>query len=125
MPDPFLDDGSTMKRRRLGPLAWPLTVALLCVTLAAAVSGGCGGNGDRAELALGVEGPQESSSIAAPRQTPLTAYGADSPSRLSLLVDNTHSNWLSVAHGLKAIGVPFSVTTSYREALGHRVILIY
>jgi hypothetical protein len=98
---------------------------MLCVSLAAAVSGGCGGNGDRAELALGVEGPQASSSIEAPRKTPLTAYGADSPSRLSVLVDNTQSNWLDLAHGLKAIGVPFSVTTSYREALGHRVILIY
>ena len=101
--------------------ASPAALAVLCLALAVGLSG-CGSSHS---LALGVEGPGGVSTLTPPTPTPLSTYGADDPSRLSVLVSDPRSDWLSLAHGLKAIGVPFSLTTDYRVALRHRVILVY
>src|SRR5205823_5085804 len=58
-------------------------------------------------------------------RTSYSKYEAGGPSRLAILLSDTTSNWLSLAHGLKSIGLPFCITRSVREALQHRVILLY
>ncbi len=73
----------------------------------------------------GVEGPQGRSTVAAPQPTSWTKYGGGGASRLSILLTDTNSSWLGLAHGLKSAGIPFSITTDYRQALQHRVILVY
>ncbi|MER2520063.1 MAG: hypothetical protein ABTQ34_05165 [Bdellovibrionales bacterium] len=44
---------------------------------------------------------------------------------LAILLTDPQSDWLSIAFGLRSIGIPFIVTTDYREALTHRVVLVY
>jgi peptidoglycan/xylan/chitin deacetylase (PgdA/CDA1 family) len=38
---------------------------------------------------------------------------------------DTSGAWLGLSHGLKSIGVPFLITTDYRQAIKHSVILVY
>ena len=70
-------------------------------------------------------GPTEKTVVAPSRLSSPQAYAIGGPSRLALLLTEEQSNWLGLAHGLKSIGVPFVVTRDYREALKHRVILVY
>ncbi|OQW38271.1 MAG: hypothetical protein A4C66_12165 [Nitrospira sp. HN-bin3] len=73
----------------------------------------------------GVTGPTEKTVVAPPGVSSHHAYAVGGPSRLAVLLTEERSNWLGLAHGLKSIGVPFVVTRDYREALKHRVILVY
>lgn len=73
----------------------------------------------------GVNGPQDRSVVQARQPTSWTKYGGGSGSRLSILLTDENSSWLGLAHGLKSAGIPFSVTTDYRQALHHKVILVY
>ncbi len=73
----------------------------------------------------GVRGPVGRAMVAAPRPAAWAAYRGGSGSRLAILLTDTNSAWLGLAHGLKSAGIPFSITTDYREALGHKVILAY
>ena len=59
----------------------------------------------------GIEGPQETSVVQAGPPTPWTKYSGGSASRLSILLTDTDSSWLGLAHGLKSAGIPFSLTT--------------
>ncbi len=72
-----------------------------------------------------LRGPLHTTTV--PR-TPPTApggYGKGGASRLAILLTDPQSNWLGLAHGLKSIGLPFTVTEDYREAVRHRVVLVY
>ena len=73
----------------------------------------------------GVKGPQNRDIVQARQPTSWTKYGGGGGSRLSILLTDTNSSWLGLAHGLKSAGIPFSVTTDYKEALHHKVILVY
>jgi Polysaccharide deacetylase len=73
----------------------------------------------------GVAGPAERSVVAAEIATPWTQFDHGSPSRLAVLLTDTESSWLGLAHGLKSIGVPFRITRDYREAIKHKAILVY
>ncbi len=53
------------------------------------------------------------------------AFGKGADSRLALLVTDRQSAWLSLAHGLRSIGVPFEVTFDPIDAVRHRVVLAY
>ena len=57
--------------------------------------------------------------------TPWTSYAAGGRSRLAVLLTDTASAWLGLAHGLKSIGIPFLITRDFRAALEHRVVLVY
>lgn len=46
-------------------------------------------------------------------------------SRLAVLLTDEASSWLSLAHGLRTIGIPFCFTRNYQEALQHRVVMVY
>ncbi|MDH3229329.1 MAG: polysaccharide deacetylase family protein [Alphaproteobacteria bacterium] len=73
----------------------------------------------------GIEGPRDRTAMPAWPPTSWRTYAGGGASRLSILLTDTDSSWLGLAHGLKSAGVPFSVTTDYRQALRHKVILVY
>ena len=73
----------------------------------------------------GVHGPSSISKLSPPAQTKWEDFNRGENSRLAVLLFNTDSAWLGLAHGLKSIGIPFRVTRDYREALRHKVVLIY
>ncbi len=72
-----------------------------------------------------LRGPQHTTAIPPAVPTSPAAYGTGGPSRLAILLTDRQSNWLGLAHGLKSIGLPFTVTEDYREAVRHRVVLVY
>lgn len=57
--------------------------------------------------------------------SPLVRYSGGAYSRLALLLTDEESNWLSLVHGLKTIGIPLTVTRDPVEALKHRVVMVY
>ena len=73
----------------------------------------------------GVSGPSEESVV--PKRVVATAaqYERGSNSRLALFLASDAGPWLGLVHGLRAIGIPFNVTTDYKTAVKHRVVLIY
>jgi hypothetical protein len=80
---------------------------------------------DQMQIFRGVEGPSDVSTIPPLSSTAVGRYALGTPSRLAVLLTDPDSNWLRLAHGLKSIGVPFLVTQDYRQALTHRVVLVY
>jgi len=73
----------------------------------------------------GVTGPDSATAIAPLVPTPWTRFAAGSPSRLAILLTDTASAWLGMAHALETIGVPFTITRDWTEAVRHRVVLVY
>lgn len=73
----------------------------------------------------GIAGPHGRSTVQARPPTAWTKYADGGASRLAILLTDTNSSWLGLAHGLKSAGIPFSITTDYRQALRHKVILVY
>jgi hypothetical protein len=80
---------------------------------------------DQMQIFDGVSGPSGLSAIPPLSPTPVSRYQAGTQSRLAVLLTDPASNWLRLAHGLKTIGVPFLVTQDYRQAITHRVVLVY
>ena len=73
----------------------------------------------------GVSGPDKPTVVAPTTPTAPGVYGGGSTARLAILLTEGGSAWLGLAHGLKSIGVPFTVTEDYRKALKHKVVLVY
>lgn len=73
----------------------------------------------------GVQGPTNISQIAELVPTGWHRYGDGGTNRLAILLTDTDSAWLGLAHGLRTIGVPFLLTTNTAQALQHRVVLVY
>jgi hypothetical protein len=72
-----------------------------------------------------LSGPAKAAAVLPPDPDPLSSYSRGSSSRLAILLTDTESSWLGLAHGLKSHGVPISVTTDHRRALEHRAVLVY
>jgi peptidoglycan/xylan/chitin deacetylase (PgdA/CDA1 family) len=72
-----------------------------------------------------LQGPQERSRIAADTRTDWRLYQNGSASRLAILLTDENSAWLGLAHGLKSIGVPFTITRDAAQATRHKVVLAY
>ncbi len=73
----------------------------------------------------GVNGPEDQSSFPERSKTSWKNYESGSIARLAILLTDTASSWLGLAHGLKTIGVPFIITDNYQRALQHKVVLVY
>jgi hypothetical protein len=76
-------------------------------------------------IANSINGPEDKSTLAEKIPTPSSRYSAGSISRLAILLTDTNASWLGIAHGLKSIGVPFVITTDYRKAIQHSVVIVY
>jgi hypothetical protein len=74
---------------------------------------------------LGVNGPKEPSVVARGEPTSPAEYARGGNSRLAVLLTRTDDSWLDLAHGLKSFGVPFVLTSDWKAAAAHRVILVY
>lgn len=72
-----------------------------------------------------VTGPDSKSVFPEHVATTFEKYSGGNASRLAVYVTDSASSWLGIAHGLKAIGIPFMVTGDINEALRHRVVLVY
>lgn len=72
-----------------------------------------------------VAGPVEKTVVPPEAATPWTQFDHGGSSRLAILLTDTNSEWLSLALGLKTIGVPFRITRDYREAIKHKAVLVY
>jgi hypothetical protein len=72
-----------------------------------------------------LKGPTTVTTILVPEPTSYQKYSQGSESRLAVLLTDTNSNWLPLANGLKSIGIPFIITQDYRQALNHKVVLVY
>ncbi len=73
----------------------------------------------------GVRGPATPSVITARAPALISDFAGGSPHRLAVLVTDPHSDWLGLARGLKAHGIPFALTTDVAEAVRHRVVYVY
>jgi peptidoglycan/xylan/chitin deacetylase (PgdA/CDA1 family) len=73
----------------------------------------------------GVAGPPGVTVVARKTRTSWQSYGEGSTGRLAVLLTESDSSWLGLAHALKSFGVPFRITTSVAEALKHKVVLVY
>lgn len=72
-----------------------------------------------------LEGPLQASVIPEfPYASPAEFERGDA-SRLAILLTDVDSAWLGLAQGLKAIGVPFTITRDYKVALTHRTVFVY
>src|SRR6186997_2397381 len=72
-----------------------------------------------------VKGPDSKSVFPDREPTSFQKYSGGSSSRMAIYVTDSASSWLGIAHGLKAIGVPFMVTGDINEALRHQVVMVY
>jgi len=81
--------------------------------------------GPAMQIFAGISGPSEKTVVATSKETHWQNYSSGSDSRLAIFLTQPKSNWLGLAHGLKSIGVPFSITNDYAEALRHKVVIAY
>lgn len=73
----------------------------------------------------GLSGPEAPSAVSDGTPTPWSRYEEGAVHRLAVLLTDSQSNWLALAHGLKAKGIPFIITDQPNQALSHRVVLVY
>jgi hypothetical protein len=76
-------------------------------------------------IANNINGPEDKSVFMEKVPTSWTKYSSGSINRLAILLSDTTAPWLGLAHGLKSIGVPFIITTDYRKAIQHSVVMVY
>ena len=81
--------------------------------------------GESVEVFEGVSGPPQRSIVPPAQPARWQDYENGGAGRLAVLLTDPQSAWLGLAHGLRSIGVPFRITRDYREALRHRVVLVY
>jgi peptidoglycan/xylan/chitin deacetylase (PgdA/CDA1 family) len=73
-----------------------------------------------------LRGPLAASVIAAPAPTSWTRFEEGEDSRLAvLLTGEDPGSWLGLVEGLRALGVPLTVTRDWRRAVRHRMLLVY
>lgn len=72
-----------------------------------------------------LQGPQGASEVAAAKRSDWRSYSGGDPARLAILLTDENSAWLGLAHGLKSIGVPFTITRDALQATRHQVVLVY
>lgn len=74
----------------------------------------------------GLRGPAAASVVAQPAPTDPQAFAHGGPGRLAILLgDGDPGTWLGLVEGLRALGVPLTVTRDWREALRHRMVILY
>ncbi len=73
----------------------------------------------------GISGPQDKSVVPAAKAARWQDYERGGTGRLAILLTDPESAWLGLVQGLQSFGLPFLITRDYREALRHRVVLVY
>ena len=78
-----------------------------------------------ATAALVRPGPDSASVMREIRIASLASYAHDAPQALAVYVTDPDAAWMSLARGLESAGIPFDVTTDWRRAMHHKVVLVY
>lgn len=73
----------------------------------------------------GWTGPQAESRIPVALDADIGAYSKGGKHALAVLITDTDSDWLGLAHGLKTIGIPFVLTRDVEQALSRKMVLVY
>ena len=73
----------------------------------------------------GLSGPAEASLVRPETPTSPGKFAGGMSSRMAILLTDRNSGWLGLVQGLKTFGVPFTLTEDYREALKHKVVMVY
>ena len=76
-------------------------------------------------LFAGLAGPVAPSVVPDVPGSTLADFSDGSPHRLAILVTDVDSGWLGLARGLRAHGIPFTMTASVAEATRHKVVFAY
>ncbi len=97
---------------------------VLCVAIACAGGIYCGSKVEVLEYAECI-GPANAAKIPSAANTQWTAFERGTESRLAILLTEPDSAWLALAHGLRSMGIPFTVTRDWQRALRHRCVLVY
>jgi len=108
--------------RRVSQYAAPLVFIAVVGAVAVAMAVG---RSPSIILFEGVAGPSGVTPLAVSPPADWRTFEAGGTSRLAVLLTDTTSSWLGIAHGLKTIGVPFRITRDYEAALRHDVVLVY
>lgn len=74
---------------------------------------------------FGVWGPFHVSEVRPARKAQVSDFSKGSEHRLAVLVTDPNSDWLGLARGLRAHGIPFIMTEDPEAALRHKAIYIY
>lgn len=72
-----------------------------------------------------LSGPEVGTVLPEQNTTSWKNFAKGSTSGIAILLTDTHSSWLALAHGLKAVGIPFLITQNYKAALRHQVVMVY
>jgi len=106
---------------------WPLLGGLVLTLAAAAPAAGQAPAGGPilSHPFRNASGPDSATPIPAMVPTPWTRFAGGSASRLAVLLTDTASGWLGLAHGLETIGVPFTITRDWSGAVRHHVVFVY
>lgn len=70
-------------------------------------------------------GPEEPTLLPSKNPTHWSKYDQGGENRLAVFLTDTASNWLGIAGGLTAQGIPFRITRNLDEALSHQVVMLY
>ena len=73
----------------------------------------------------GVHGPNGATVVAKPVAPDWRRYEHPGGARLAILLTDTASPWIGLARGLGTIGIPFTITRDWREAVSHHVVWVY
>ena len=73
----------------------------------------------------GIAGPGSPSPLVPADSAQPDDFHRGSTNRLAVLVTDKNSGWLGLARGLRAHGIPFTMTTSVSDALRHKVVFVY
>lgn len=73
----------------------------------------------------GLSGPSGTTTVKPPSPADWRTYRGGDTARLAILLTDEASAWLGLVHGLKSLGVPFTVTRDVSEAVRHKVVLVY
>ncbi|MEM7403978.1 MAG: polysaccharide deacetylase family protein [Pseudomonadota bacterium] len=77
------------------------------------------------EIITGVSGPATTTPLPPATATAVSRFQRGGRSRLAVLLTDSDSAWLSLAHGLQTIGIPFRFTTDVGTAVQHPVVYAY
>lgn len=74
----------------------------------------------------GLRGPSEPSVVLPAVDTDWRTFSHGAASRLAILLAGPDpGNWLGLVEGLRALGVPLTLTQDWREAVRHRMVIVY
>lgn len=72
-----------------------------------------------------LKGPTKKSIVSPREYTSWRKYHTDNVSAMAVLLTDTGARWIGLAHGLTGMGIPFTITTDVKEAIKHKVVMVY